>query len=446
MNYIEAKAFLDAHINGETGVVNDLPGSPVATLTARKQNPPSLDRLKRVFAYLGDPQVDLSIIHITGTNGKGSTARMATELLLADGHSVGTYTSPDLGRVNERISYMGETISDEAFAEVITAVARAENAAGVTCSYFELVTAAAFRYFGDMAVEAAVIEVGAGGQWDATNLGDGAVAVITNIELDHQEWFGPTRRDIAREKVGIVKPGSTVVIGETDPDIVEFLTVEAKKRGAEEVLTVGVDFACDLNRIAVRGRAVTLRTPTNSYAHIHVPLHGSHQGENAAVALAAVEAFLGDSLLERTVQSGFAAVKHPGRLEVMERDPLIIIDGAHNEAGASALAKTMREEFAANPGRILIIGLLSGRDATNVLRNFDAATAKLVVICPPPSPRAQDVNDVAAAARALGAPAITAPSVSEAIVKARSIADEDDVILIAGSLYLVAEARRLLLS
>jgi dihydrofolate synthase / folylpolyglutamate synthase len=446
MNYLQARAYLDAHINSETGVVNDLPGTPIATLTARKQNPPSLDRFRRVLMYLGDPQLDLSILHITGTNGKGSTARMASELLASAAFTVGTYSSPDLGRVNERITINGVIISDEAFAEVVSAVARAEEAAGVECSYFELVTAAAFRYFADEAVEAAVIEVGAGGRWDCTNLGDGAVAVITNIELDHQEWFGPTKRDIAREKIGIVKPESVVVIGESDPDLVAYMTSEANRAGATSVLTVGVDFACDSNRTSIGGRLVALRTPTASYADIHIPLHGRFQGENAAVALTSVEAFLGETLPRSVVLEGFANVKHPGRLEVMDRNPLLIIDGAHNEAGAAAVAETMRDEFTANPERILVIGLLHGRDATAVLRNFDVASAKQVIVCPPPSQRAQPVEVVAAASRSLGALTTTAKNVEEAIMQARAVADDNDCILIAGSLYLVSEARRLLLA
>ena len=443
MRYEEARAFLDRHINGETGLVNvanDDPTTFARPAAARQLNPPSLDRLKRVLALLGDPQLDTPFVHITGTNGKGSTARMVTELLGTFG-SVGTFTSPDMGRVNERIALNGEPISDIAFGEVIGDVALAEQAAGGMCSFFELLTAAAFRYFNDIAVEAAVFEVGAGGRWDSTNVGDGGVAVITNIELDHQEWFGNTKLDIAREKVGIVKPGSIAIIGETDPEIQEYLIRESEKAGAARVLVNGIDFACDANRTSVGGRLLTLRTPTNSYSGIHLPLHGAHQGENAALALTAAEAFSGTTLSDVEVANAFGAVRHPGRMEVVQREPLVMLDGAHNPAGARALIRALNDEFTANPGRILIVGFLNGRNATDMLTALDARAAKAVIICAPPSLRAQHPADVAIAARALGANPIVSAGVEEAITRALTMADEDDCVVICGSLYLVAAAR-----
>lgn len=443
MRYEEARAFLDRHINPETGLVN-LAADDTTTFArpaaARHQNPPSLDRLKRVLAMLGDPQLDTPFVHITGTNGKGSVARMVTELLGTFG-SVGTFTSPDMGRVNERISLNGEPITDVAFGEVIGDVALAEGAAGDMCSFFELLTAAAYRYFNDVAVDAAVIEVGAGGRWDSTNVGDGGVAVITNIELDHQEWFGNTKLDIAREKVGIVKPGSIVIIGETDPEIQDYLVRESHAAGAAQVLINGIDFACDANRTSVGGRLLTLRTPTTSYSGVHLPLHGSHQGENAALALAAAEAFSGSPLSDTEVANAFGAVRHAGRMEVLRREPLVMLDGAHNPAGARALISALNDEFTANPGRILIVGFLNGRNAVDMLTALEARSAKAVIICAPPSLRAQHPADVADAARSIGANPIVSVGIEEAIARALSMADEDDCIVICGSLYLVAAAR-----
>lgn len=451
MDITEALAFLDAHYNFESGVTNDVAGiapwvAPVPdhAQAPRRLDPPSLERMRRLLVFLGDPQLDFPILHITGTNGKGSTARMAASLLHAAGHRVGTYTSPHLQRLNERIAMNGKAIDDTDLAVVLTALELAETAAGERCSFFELITAAAYRYFGDEAVEAGVIEVGAGGRWDATNTADGIVSVITNVELDHMEWFGNTKAEIAREKVGIVKPGATAIIGDTDPDIVALLERESLRLGAERVLTKGFDFACDSNRLALAGRVLTLRTPTTSYSSVFVPLHGSHQGENATTALVAVETFLGAPLEPDVVLAGFAAVENPGRMEVVSRGPLVLLDGAHNPAGARTAAVTLSEEFAANPGRIIVIGLLKGRDPGAMLDALEAERAKLVIVVTPPSPRAMAPDDVVAAAMQRGIPAIIARTIANAIDHALEEAENDDVVLITGSLYLVGAARAIL--
>ena len=454
LSYVDALAYLDDHVNYQTGVVNDrvgvvpwtapLPSSSSPGLAARRLDPPSLSRIRTLLSYLGDPHLDLQILHITGTNGKGSTARMATELLIASGLTVGTLISPHLVTINERLSFNALPISDGAFADVISAVAQAEAACGELCSHFELVTAAAFRWFGDLAVEAAVIEVGAGGRWDATNVADGIVAAITNIAMDHMEWFGPTKLHIAREKVGIIKDGSVAVIGETDPDIAAFLEREARKVGASQILMKGVDFAADSNRVAVGGRLCTLRTPTTSYPDIVVPLHGAHQGENASVALVSVESFLGAPLPIDIVQTGFGNVTHGGRMEVVDRDPLTILDGAHNPAGAAAAAATLDEEFAANPGRVILIGLLTGRDPGEVLDALDARRAHLVIVCPPPSPRAMDPAIIVGECQKRGIMVTVERDLRQAISLAHAEAEEDDCVLITGSLYLVGAVRAML--
>jgi dihydrofolate synthase / folylpolyglutamate synthase len=455
MTYAGALAYLDAHVNYQTGVVNDRAGvapwvaSPVSAgsgLAPRRLDPPSLSRMRNLLHFLGDPHFDLQILHITGTNGKGSTARMATELLLASGLSVGTLISPHLVSINERLARNGEPITDEAFAEVMGAVALAERASGERCSHFELVTAAAFRWFGDLAVESAVIEVGAGGRWDATNVADGLVAAITNISLDHMEWFGDTTLDIAREKVGIVKSGAVAVIGETDPVLADYLARESCAAGAAEIWMKGVDFAADSNRVAVGGRICTLRTPTTTYRDVVVPLHGAHQGENASVALTAVEGFLGAPLAADIVQAGFAVVTHPGRMEIIDRAPLTILDGAHNPAGAAAAARTLDEEFAANPGRVIVMGLLVGRDPGEVIDALEADRAHLVVVCPPPSPRAMDPQIIVGECERRGIRAIVERDIRKAVAIARSEAASDDCVLITGSLYLVGAVRGLLVS
>jgi dihydrofolate synthase / folylpolyglutamate synthase len=451
MNYAEAIAFLDGHINLETGIVNDVAPATGTTAAAgpgdqivaagRRLDPPSLDRMRRLAAFLGDPQEDLSLIHVTGTNGKGSTVRMAASLLHALGRSVGTYTSPHLARPNERIASATQPIADEEFAEMVRVLRTAEDAAGQRNSWFELMTAGAFRWFSDLAVESAVIEVGAGGRWDATNIAKGTVAVITNIDLDHQQWFGDTKLDIAREKVGIVKSGATVVIGESDPDIVAYLERQARDLGGERIWVKGVDYACDSNRVALGGRLCTLRTPTASYRDIFVPCHGAHQGENAATALAAVEAFIEDTLPEDIVLAGFGTVDNPGRMEIVGRDPLTLLDGAHNPAGARAAAATLAEEFAATPGRIFVVGFLQPRDPGEMLDALGADPNSMVIAVAPPSPRALDPELIVAAAAQRGIPALVAGSVTVALARAVAEAPDDALVLVCGSLYLVAAAR-----
>ena len=440
MNYSEAITFLDAHLNMETGIVNDVAGA-APIVAGRRFDPPSLDRMRRLAAFLGDPQDDLRVLHITGTNGKGSTARMATSLLVAHGLSVGTYTSPHLARPNERITSDGEPIGDEDFAGMARVLRTAENAAGQRNSWFELVTAGAFRVFSDLAVESAVIEVGAGGRWDATNIADGVVSVITNIDLDHQQWFGDTKLDIAREKVGIVKSGSIALVGETDEDIANYLERAARDAEASAVWRKGVDFACDSNRVALGGRLCTLRTPTTSYREVFVPCHGAHQGENAATALAAVEAFVDGPLSESVVLNGFAAVLNPGRMEVVGRDPLVLLDGAHNPAGARAAAATLAEEFQALPGRIFVVGFLHPRDPGEMLDALGANRNSMVIAVAPPSPRALNPDLIVEAAAHRGIPAVSASTIEAALDRATAEATDDAIVLVSGSLYLVAAAR-----
>src|SRR5262245_7081998 len=240
-----------------------------------------------LLKYLGSPQLEFPAIHLTGTNGKTSTTRMITELLGAAGLSVGTYTSPHLERVNERMSYRGEPISDGELDDVLHTVHLVEREIGIEPSYFEVLTAAAYSWFADLAVDVAVVEVGLGGRWDATNCLDTRVAVITNIALDHVESLGPTAAHIAADKADIVKPGSILVLGETDPELEHFFT----DRGPAEVLRRDTDFGVRENALAVGGRLVDLYTPGALYEDLLVPLHGAHQGDNAALAVAASEAF-----------------------------------------------------------------------------------------------------------------------------------------------------------
>jgi dihydrofolate synthase / folylpolyglutamate synthase len=419
-----ALAYLDDHVNVEIDA---------SARAAAKR----LDRVARLVELMGDPQRTYPVIHLTGTNGKGSTARILTQLLVARGLSVGTYTSPHLERFNERIAWNGEPISDAAFVEIIEVVAAVEQTMEEAPTVFEILTAAAFRWFADVAVDIGVIEVGLGGRWDATNVADGQVAVVTNVSLDHAETIGPTLVDIATEKAGIVKPGSTLVLGETDPPLAEIF----RAAGPAEVWERDRDFGCEANRLAHGGRLLDLRTPGAQYADVYLPLYGAHQGENAAIALAAAEALFGTPLDPEVVEGAFADVRVPGRLEVVDRQPLVVLDGAHNPAGAAAAAEAIAEAFEGAAGRVLVVGLLQGKDPTEMLEALEARGARALVACPAPTPRTLPPGDVAAAARAMGVDAETAGSIPEALARALAVALPDDLVLITGSLYVVGAAR-----
>jgi dihydrofolate synthase/folylpolyglutamate synthase len=421
VNYADAVAYLDAHASYEkTGRVTS----------------PTLEPITRLCAAMGDPQHAYPVIHITGTNGKGSTAQMITRLLVAMGLQVGTYMSPHLERVNERMTRDGVPISDEDFAEQIAAVADLEGLTGVRPTYFEACTAAAFRWFADTAVDVAVVEVGLLGRWDATNVVRAQVAVVTNVAMDHNEFAGPTLADIAREKSGIIEPTSAAVIGATDPAIVRVLS----EPPAATRLCRGIDFETSENLLAVGGRLVDIRTPTTIYPEVFVPLHGAHQGENASIALTAVEAFFAAPLSEEVVTEGFATVQVPGRFEVLGHQPLVIVDGAHNPAGADTCAQVFFDDFNPEGRRILVFGTL--REPRSMLEALRADEFDVVVACTAPSPRGVPATEVAQAAVALGCDEVlVADDVPSACALAMRNADGVDAILATGSLYVAGAAR-----
>lgn len=426
MEITEALAWLDAHVNPERSA---------------HRISPTLERMERVAHLLGNPEASAPVIHITGTNGKGSTAQIATRLLMANGLSVGTYASPHLVRVHERIARNGEPIDDESMAEALSATADLEVLAGVELSYFEILTAAAFRWFADVAVDAVVLEVGLLGRWDATNIADGRVAVVTNVDLDHTDYAGPTRRHIAAEKAGIIKPDATVVLGETDPDLLSVFDEAARAAKAHEMFVRGDDFACEENRLALGGRLLDIRTPGATYPELFLPLHGAHQGDNASAALTAAESFFGGPLDPMVVSDGLATVVMPGRFEIVGHQPLVILDGAHNPAGASVVASVVDSDFDPAGSRIYVVGMLSGRDPGDMLDALDVQSARLVIACTPPTPRAIAAADVARAATDRGVPAVVVESVARAVERAIDESSADDLVLITGSLYVVGAAR-----
>lgn len=423
----DALAWLDAHQNLER------------MLAGHRATPPDLSRMTRMVDLLGQPQRAMPILHLTGTNGKTSSARALCELLMAKGLTVGTYTSPHLETVNERMTFNGDPIGDEELFEALAGIASLEPllGEGIRLTWFEVLTAAAFRWFADRPVDVAVVEVGLGGRWDATNVADAAVAVVTNVGLDHTELLGPTRADVAREKSGIVKAGSTLVLGERDPDLLPIFETAQP----ESLWLAGRDYGCERNDMAVGGRILDLHTPGARYGDVFLDLHGSYQGDNFAGALAAAEAFFGAPLDEALVRQAAASVRSPGRMEVVRQRPTVVLDGAKNPDGARRAAAAFDEELAAAASRILVVGMLGGKDPLEMLEALDVTRFRLVVACPPPSPRAQPAAEVAQAAAKLGAVARTASSVSEAVDVALAEASSDEVILVSGSLYVVGEAR-----
>jgi len=423
MRYADALTYLDAHATYER--------------TGRIEHP-SLDRIERLCTAMGDPQLAYPVVHITGTNGKGSTSQIVTRLLMEHGLKVGTYTSPHLERINERMSIDAEPISDEAFGEEIEAVADLELVAGVRPGYFEICTAAAFRWFADEAVDVAVIEVGLLGRWDATNVVDAEVAVLTNVGLEHTEFAGPTKGHIAAEKAGIVKARSTVVIGETDPDLVAHFVAPPHRRA----LRRGEEFDVMDNELAVGGRLLDLATPLGRYQDLYLPLHGRHQGDNAVVALTAVEAFFDAPLAADVVSDAFGRVVVPGRFEILGRQPLVIIDGAHNPPGADVCAQVFFEDFDPPGKRVLVVGCLRGREPAALLEALRADEFDAVFATTAPSPRGIPAKEVAEAARAVGCDQVrTITSVEAACDAALKGRTADDAVLVTGSLYVVGAAR-----
>lgn len=435
MKLPEALAWLTGHVNLETGI-------GVPTGVDRRKTAPTLARIRSLTELLGSPQLEFPAVHLTGTNGKTSATRMIAALLDTVGLSTGSYTSPDLTRVNERMALGGEPISDEDLAAMLTRVAAVEEFVKDRPSYFEILTAAAFDWFAQEAVEVAVVEVGVGGTWDATSIVEAPVAVVTNVSIDHVEYLGTTLPEIAMEKAGIVQPGATLVLGETDPELLEIF----KARGPGRILLRGRDFAVRSQRLAHGGRQIDLTTPTGTYDEVFLPLHGAHQADNAAIALTAAESFIGERISDALVAEAFANLRSPGRLEIVGRQPLLLLDGAHNVAGARALLAALDEEFATGM-RTFVVGLLREKEPHEMLEALGLASAQRLVCTRAPSPRALDPMEVANAAIDLGFDGDqidTIDSVPDAVARALDVTPADGQVIVTGSLYTVGAARSVL--
>jgi dihydrofolate synthase / folylpolyglutamate synthase len=426
-SYAGALTWLESHVDFER-------------LAPNHQLVPSLDPIRDTLAQFADPQGDYPTIHITGTNGKGTTTTITSALLHATGLRVGTFTSPDLHAVNERIAVNGEPIDDEAFIGVLERLSDVEAVSGITLTRFELLTVAAFLHFSDEGVDVGVIEVGLGGTWDSTNVIDSDVAVLTNVDLDHTAVLGPTVSAIASDKVGIFRAGAVNIVGTTNAIVVEIAQRKTEELGATLWL-LGDDFVLEENELALGGRAISLRTPYAQYDEVFVALHGIHQGVNAATAIVAAEAFLGRALGDDVVSTTLGGVRMPGRMEIVARNPLIVVDGAHNPAGVRALVATLDGAFDVRGERRCVLGMLVGRELDDMVTPLVGAGFSEFYCCAPNSPRAVPARDVVAALERLGATAYEHPSARVALAHARERSTDDDLIIVTGSLYLVAEVR-----
>jgi dihydrofolate synthase / folylpolyglutamate synthase len=416
---------------------------------------PDRERIRELVTLLGDPQSAYRSIHVTGTNGKGSTVRIASAVLEAIGLRTGTYVSPHLHDVRERIMVGLRPISPEVFAEVhseVDALARlideraiaqdGANAHPVT--FFELMTAMAFAHLADEAVDVAVIEVGMGGRWDATNVMDGDVAVIGEVDLDHT-ILGGTPEEIAREKVGIIKPGARVVSAAQTPEVGAVVARAVAEAGAEIAL-VGKDLIVLGREPVAGGQRVSVEIHGRRIDDLLLPLRGEHQARNLLLALGAVESLLGPSFAavsDEALQAGVAAARVPGRLEVVREAPTVVVDAAHNPHAAAALAAGLRESFRFRDV-ILVIACLDDKDVEGILSEL-SGTASHVVVTVPPSERAASLERMQAAAGAVFGPrgvhVETAEDVARALELAMSITGPADAVLVTGSITTVGAAR-----
>ena len=418
---------------------------------------PSLTRIAALVDLLGSPQRCYPVLHIAGTNGKTSVARMLDALMSRVGLRVGRYSSPHLQLATERISLDGAPISAERYVEVYHDIepylALVDAGSPVPMSKFEVLTAMAFAAFADAPVDVAVVEVGLGGSWDATNVADAAVAAITPVAVDHVNYLGSDIEGIAAEKAGIIKPGSVAVVAEQLPEVARVIAARSVEVGAT-VAREGIEFGVLQRDVAVGGQQLTLQGLGGAYSEIFLPLHGAHQAHNAVLALAAAEAFFGAganrALDIDVIRDDFATVIVPGRLERVRTAPAVFLDGAHNPHGAQALAAALRDEFAFHR-LIAVVGMMRDKDARGILAQLEPAVDE-IVLTTASSARAMHVDDLAAVAREMfdDSRVVIEHELPDAIDTAIGLATGADGdselgtgVVVTGSVAMVGQARTL---
>jgi dihydrofolate synthase / folylpolyglutamate synthase len=420
---------------------------------------PSLTRITALCDLLGQPQKAAPVVHLTGTNGKTSTARMVDALLRGLGLRTGRFTSPHVQSMTERICIDGDPIDPHRFAalyaEIEPYVATVDRSCPVPMSFFEVITGMAFAAFADAPVDAVVLEVGMGGTWDATNVADASVAVVTPVGVDHAGYLGSTAVEIAVEKSGIIKPGSFAVLASQEVGVAEVLLRRAVEVEAT-VVREGLEFAVLERAPGVGGQLLRLQGVTGDYPDVFLPLHGAHQASNAACALAAVEVFGGgggDAIDTEVVREAFGSVSSPARLEVVRRSPTVVVDAAHNPHGAEAAAAAVQEAFGFAP-LIGVLGVMADKDVEGVLAAFEPVMA--AVVCSQNSTsRAMPAQELAEVARGVfGQDRVElVERLDDAIDAACRLAESGDGygeslgsggVLVTGSVITAGEARTLL--
>jgi dihydrofolate synthase / folylpolyglutamate synthase len=431
---------------------------------------PSLDRIRALVSLLGDPQRAYPVIHLTGTNGKTSTARMTETLLRARGLRTGLFTSPHLSSMQERICVDGVPLAADrfvaAYEEILPYVRLVDDSQPVPLSFFEVLVGMAFAVFADAPVDVAVIEVGMGGTWDNTNVADGAVAVVTPISVDHSRYLGNTVDAIAADKAGIIKPGAIAVLAPQPLEAAEMLLRRVAEVGAT-VAREGIEFGVTSRELAVGGQLVSIRGLLGGYGDLFLPLFGAYQAGNAACALAAVEAFAGaapggrggsEPLGDALVREAFGMMSSPGRLEVVRRSPTVIVDAAHNPAGMAASMEALTEAFTFTD-LVGILAVSEDKDVPAILDQLEPAVSELVVTCNS-SPRSMNPAKLAELAVAVFGPdrVRQASRLDDAIEIAVGLADDSAAaadaagilpaggcgILVTGSVITAGDARLLL--
>ncbi|NGN92002.1 bifunctional folylpolyglutamate synthase/dihydrofolate synthase [Nocardioides sp. KC13] len=408
---------------------------------------PSLERIRAVMDALGQPQHGYRSVHITGTNGKTSTARMVEAILLELGSTVGRFTSPHLTDIRERISIGGRPISHEAFVraylDVLPAAQAVDRESPTPLSFFEMTVAMAYQAFSTAAIDVAAVEVGMGGMWDATNVIDARVAAILPIGLDHVDHLGPTRLDIAAEKAGIIKPGALAVTARQTPEVEQLLRAHADAHLAR-LMVEGRDFGLSDRRGSDDGQTISVDGLAGRYPEVPLGLHGRHQAHNAVLAIASVEALLEETIPLDALRRALGSVRSPGRLEVLPGTPAVVLDAAHNPDGARALAAAL-PELGPRP-TVAVVAALGDKDLAGMLAELEPVVTTMVCTRNS-SPRSLSSEAVAAAARkVLSADRVVeVDDLADALTEATETASRaGGQVLVTGSVVTVGEVRRLL--
>lgn len=434
MQLHEGIAWLNRRLNHELQSRQSIAAGQVSGL--------SLDPMRELMSLLGDPQTSIPTIHITGTNGKGSVALLSSSLISNNGLTSGTYVSPHIEQLNERILRDREPITDDELAELFTVLASMESLLAHEPSWFEVMTAAAFLYFADAPVDAAAVEVGLLGRFDATNVIDAQVCVVTSIGNDHTDGADNWQQQVATEKAGIIHPGATAVLGEIDADLQAIFAAE----GPEKLLVLGTDFGVEHAEVAHGGYTADFWTPYGRYPDVYVGLHGLHQLTNAALALTATTELFGSALSDEVVNASFDNPQLPGRCEVLSYQPLVILDSAHNPDALSALGQTITTEFNPLGSKIVLYAALQTHNHLDHVTALLDLDPDVVIMTQVPSdegtdPHSGDPTELGRLAESVGLHVEVFHDFTETLQRTLNFSTPEDAIIITGTHRSLGQAR-----